>query len=74
MFRILGKTHLAIAFTTSGISVVILLARTSGAKGEGINQQILEALETTGALRVRVGEVSLALGSSSATNNERHDE
>jgi hypothetical protein len=37
MFRISGKTHLAIAFTTSGISVVILLARTSGAKGKGIN-------------------------------------
>jgi hypothetical protein len=34
---------------------------------------MLEALETIGALRVRVGEVSLVLGSSSTTNNERHN-
>jgi hypothetical protein len=74
MFRISGKTHLATAFTTSGTSVAILLARTSGTKGEGINQQMLKALKTTRALRVHVGEVSLALGSSSATNNKRHNE
>jgi hypothetical protein len=37
MFGILGKTHLAIAFTTSSILVTILFTRTSSAKGEGIN-------------------------------------
>jgi hypothetical protein len=74
MLEFQEKTHLATALAATGATVAVLPARTHDANGGRINQQMLEALETTGASRVRVGEVSLALEASSAVDNESHDE